>query len=803
MFAVQRRGRVAGVIADGCRFVPILVGSDDGDLEEGRCRHLATGIGDGQGADGVGVERLRRGRDVAGIHGGHVVFGHRSIDAGLQHIPGGRVGVGPAGVEEPGHELRGLAGESLDVKGLDARRLRERHDGLAGRGRLARRHVGDGQADIVGGHAVRHDVAHRALVNVAFLLSLTRGDAPRPGLALLAAARIALVVGIEAHDVALVRCRGDDGELRREGRRGGHREGRGRRAGVAGHVGGGHDEGVRAVREQQQRGSGQDDGLAVHGDHRGVGCEPAAAGLVGRAVVEGGRGDADNAPISGGGDGDGRGRLVDLQGERLGDLDAAGLVGRPVGERVAAARERQRVHGCVVGLGGAAVERVVGLVDAGAALVGGGKGDGDVGVVPAGRVRRRGLSGRGCGRRLVDLDSDRRVDALVSGGVGRVVHDRVRAFARDGEARAGTEGGGDVDLVVGRGDAGTASVLGVERDRYVGLVPEAVVVVGDGRQRLVDLRREGLGDLDVAGHVGRPVGDRRRSGDHEGPGVGGLRAAGVDLVVGIGEARASGLVGRRQGDGDVGVVPAGRVCRRARRRGGRGRGRVGRGCVGLDREGRRRQALVACQIVGCDDEGVRAVRLLRQSSSRRRGDDGAVQCDLRPSGVQPASAGVVRRSELKHRAGGVDGAPICGGGDGHRGHGDVKRKPRHIGVVGDHRAAAGDEGPTAEHRARDAAGAALGEAAVAITQQAAEGAAVAEGHRLALADQQDGDRSGVGAHHGAGHGLAAAEGEAAADDEQPHVPPAAARERGVAGDVGGAPLHGGATAHGERAADAQ
>src|SRR5690242_10392539 len=255
----------------------------------------------------------------------------------------------------------------------------------------------------------------------------------------------------------------------------------------------------------------------------------------------------------------GRARVlgVDLDRRRVvRRLDVVGVVGRPVLDRVQAVvgvvGRCGDGHVGVVGrdrLDGAAVDRVLDVLDAGAVRVEGvggrrvgrGQVDGVGAVVPEPVV----VVGRA---RVLGVDLDRqigRASCRVVGVVGRPVLARVQAVVgvvgRCGDGHVGVVGrdrlgGAAVDRVLDVLDAGAVRVEGVggrrvgrgQVDGVGAVVPEPVVVVGRARVLGVDLdRRRVVRRLDVVGVVGRPVLDR------------------VQAVVGV--------VGRC-GDGHVGVV---------------------------------------------------------------------------------------------------------------------------------------------------------------------------------------------------------------------------------------------------------
>src|SRR5690242_9063088 len=297
----------------------------------------------------------------------------------------------------------------------------------------------------------------------------------------------------------------------------------------------------------------------------------------------------------------GRARVlgVDLDRRRVvRRLDVVGVVGRPVLDRVQAVvgvvGRCGDGHVGVVGrdrLDGAAVDRVLDVLDAGAVRVEGvggrrvgrGQVDGVGAVVPepvvvVGRARVLG----------VDLDRRRVVRRLdVVGVVGRPVLDRVQAVVgvvgRCGDGHVGVVGrdrldGAAVDRVLDVLDAGAVRVEGVggrrvgrgQVDGVGAVVPEPVVVVGRARVLGVDLdRRRVVRRLDVVGVVGRPVLDRvqavvgvvgrGRGGDEGGVGSDRLGGAAVDRVLDVldaGAVRVEGVGGRRVGRGQVDGVGA-------------------------------------------------------------------------------------------------------------------------------------------------------------------------------------------------------------------------------------------------------
>ena len=282
------------------------------------------------------------------------------------------------------------------------------------------------------------------------------------------------------------------------------------------------------------------------------GRQAAAAGVVGAERHEQAGGD----PARGGaglerrGGGRRRGGIdVDVAGVR--GLDVAGLVDRPVGDHMrglAAHRERRRV-----GLRAAAVERVVGGLDARRGVAGV-EGDRLRRVDPArggAGLERRGGSHR---RRRVDPHGAGTDGAAVAGVVDGIVVVGVAAVARairrglHGEraARRQRPRRSALRLIVGAGDAAAAAVVRGELHRYGGVVPRRIGVVADRRRGGIDVDVAGVRGLDVAGLVDRPVGDRMRglAADRERRRVG-LRAAAVDRVVGGLDARRG--VARRRG----------------------------------------------------------------------------------------------------------------------------------------------------------------------------------------------------------------------------------------------------------------
>ena len=243
---------------------------------------------------------------------------------------------------------------------------------------------------------------------------------------------------------------------------------------------------------------------------------------------------------------------VDVHEAVVGRLDVAGVIDRPVGDRMAAGRRDG--EGGRVGLRRAAVDGVVGGGDAGERV---GRPQGDR-LAPVGPTRRgagREAGRRGGGRREVDVD-ERVVRRLgVAGVVDRPVADRVAARGRDGD------GGGvgltlaTVDGVVGRRDAGqgVGRRQGERRGRLVpagGGAGRQAARRGDGR-REVDVDVAAVSRLGVAGVVDRPVADRVAAGGQVGDRGGrvGLRRAAVDGVVGGRDAgqRVGSAEGHRRG----------------------------------------------------------------------------------------------------------------------------------------------------------------------------------------------------------------------------------------------------------------
>src|SRR5207253_3596952 len=140
-----------------------------------------------------------------------------------------------------------------------------------------------------------------------------------------------------------------------------------------------------------------------------------------------------------------RGSLAGDHGLRLVDVDAADRerFGRVTRFVDAPAGIRHRLIGAV------AAQRSTGYgsgSDAGlhAALIGARERDGDVFVVPAGRVRRRRTAAGDCGSRLVDVDAaDRRGVGAVAGFVGAAAAVRdglVLAFGADRASGNGVGG---------------------------------------------------------------------------------------------------------------------------------------------------------------------------------------------------------------------------------------------------------------------------------------------------------------------------------------------------------------------------
>ena len=167
------------------------------------------------------------------------------------------------------------------------------------------------------------------------------------------------------------------------------------------------------------------------------------------------------------------------------------------------------------------------------------------------------------GRDRVDLDVTGLVDLGHAVCVdGPVVDDVVEdGGGRRGDAhRVARRPGAAVDAVLGVGDAGTAGVGRREQQRHRGVVP---LRVGAGDRRL---RRDGtdphdarLEDLDVAGVVGRPVGDgvgsagahRDRFALRPGPGLDGV----VDRVFDERHTRSVGIVRRGERERHRRCVP--------------------------------------------------------------------------------------------------------------------------------------------------------------------------------------------------------------------------------------------------------
>ncbi len=263
---------------------------------------------------------------------------------------------------------------------------------------------------------------------------------------------------------------------------------------------------------------------------------------------------------------------VDVDEAVVSRLDVAGVVDRPVADRVAAGR--RDAEGSRIGLGRPTVD---GVVSGGDARRGVGRRQGDRRgrVDPTGRGAGRQTGRRGGGRREVDVDEAVVSRLDVAGVVDRPVADRVAAGRRDAEGSRigltrptvdGVVSGGDAGRGVGRRQANRRGRLvpaGGRARRYAGRR-------GDRRGQ-VDVDETTMGRLDVAGVVDRPVADPVAAGrrDSKGGRIGLTRPT-VDGVVSGGDA------GQRVGGGEGherGVRPvAARAGNQSRCSGSRWRG---------------------------------------------------------------------------------------------------------------------------------------------------------------------------------------------------------------------------------------